>query len=229
MEVLDQMPFELDTDALLDRLHVSKGSSDEKEVLALAEAAAPIAKPKALYRVSYIDSKGDDQVVIDGVTFTSRVLRVNLEEVERVFPHIATCGTELNELTVPGGDFLQEFWLDTIKEMALGASLSFLNEHVKEKYATGKMSKMSPGAGAHDVWRIEQQRGLFSLLDDVEAAVGVRLTESCLMVPNKSVSGIFYPAEVTFKACQLCPREVCDRRAAPYDPALVESYHGGSS
>ena len=55
--------------------------------------------------------------------------------------------------------------------------------------------------------------------------MGVRLTDSFLMVPNKSVSGIFFPAEVTFTSCQLCQRGVCPGRRAPFDPKLHASYH----
>ena len=36
----------------------------------------------------------EDSVVVDGITFKSRVLRVNLEQTHRVFPYLATCGTE---------------------------------------------------------------------------------------------------------------------------------------
>ena len=50
------------------------------------------------------------------------------------------------------------------------------------------------------------------------------LTDTFLMVPIKSVSGIFFPTEVSFESCQLCPRENCIGRRAPYDPALVKKY-----
>jgi predicted transcriptional regulator len=42
------------------------------------------------------------------------------------------------------------------------------------------------------------------------------------MVPSKSVSGILFPTEQTFASCQLCPREGCPSRQAPYDPALYD-------
>ncbi len=42
------------------------------------------------------------------------------------------------------------------------------------------------------------------------------------MVPTKSVSGILFPAEESFASCQLCPRENCPNRRAPYDPELFD-------
>jgi len=226
MEVLDDVPFELDVEALFSKLRVDRESSDAKELLELADAAAAVARPKAIYKVSFIDSKEEEGVTIEGVSFSSRVLRVNLDEIERVFPHVATCGKELDELPVPGDDFFKQFWLDTIKEMALGASSSFVSEYVKKRFAIEKMSKMSPGAGAHDVWPIEQQKLLFSLFGDVEGLIGVRLTDSSLMMPNKSVSGVFFPTEITFQTCRLCHREDCPNRSAPYDAEYAESFHG---
>jgi hypothetical protein len=225
VEVLDNIPFKLDVDALFAKVRVEKGGEDAKELNALVETAKPLLRPKALYKVSFIDHKGDDSVEIEGVTFTTRVLRVNLDKVERVFPHVATCGKELDEIPVPSSDFFKRFWLDTIKEMALGASTRYLNQQVKKRFAIQKMSRMSPGAGAHNVWPIEQQKLLFSLFGDVEALIGVRLTPSFLMLPNKSVSGIFFPTEVTFETCRLCQREKCPSRSAPYDAEYAKTFH----
>jgi hypothetical protein len=81
---------------------------------------------------------------------------------------------------------------------------------------------MSPGSLAD--WPITQQEELFSIFGNVEDLIGVKLTESFLMVPLKSVSGIYFPTEIEFVSCQLCPREVCSGRRAPYDPDLAKKY-----
>ena len=86
------------------------------------------------------------------------------------------------------------------------------------------MSRMAPGSGAADVWPITQQKELFSIFGNVEDLIGVKLTDKYLMIPIKSVSGIFFQTETTFVTCQLCPREACIRRRAPYDPELVKKY-----
>ena len=86
---------------------------------------------------------------------------------------------------------------------------------------------MAPGSGAADVWPLAQQKELFSLFggrDKVEELIGVRLTSKYLMIPIKSVSGIFFPAQTEFESCQLCPREGCIRRRASYDPELVKKF-----
>ncbi len=81
---------------------------------------------------------------------------------------------------------------------------------------------MSPGS-LND-WGIEEQSPLFSILGDVETAIGVRLNESFVMVPNKSLSGIYFPTEIQFYSCQLCHRENCPTRKAPYDEKLAREF-----
>jgi len=224
MEILRDIPFELDVNELLEKLRVRSGSEDSKEIVALAEKAAPILRPKALYEVMFIESKGEETVTFGGVTFTSRVLRVNLEKVERVFAYIATCGHELDAaMPVPMDDFIKRFWVDTIKEMALWAAQKYLSDVLETTYGLGRSATMHPGAGTADIWPIEQQRLFFSMFGNVEELIGVRLTDSFLMIPNKSVSGIYYPTEVSFKTCQLCPRHKCANRQAPFDKKLLKT------
>ena len=79
------------------------------------------------------------------------------------------------------------------------------------------------GPGQLD-WPIEQQRELFSLLGHVKDSIGVALTESSMMVPRKSISGIIFPTEETFVTCQLCQRNKCPSRKAAFDRAVSEKY-----
>jgi len=161
--------------------------------------------------------------------FTSRALRVNLDEVERVFAYVATCGGELDSMPVASGDVFGQFCRDTIKEMALWAALSHLYVHLTETHQLGALASMNPGSGEANVWPIEQQEDLFAFLGDVQGSIGVALTDSCLMVPNKSVSGIFYPSESGFESCQLCRQERCSHRRAPFDPGLWVRTFGEAS
>ena len=79
---------------------------------------------------------------------------------------------------------------------------------------------MSPGSLAD--WPLQEQRQLFTILGNTWDTVGVRLTDSLLMVPIKSVSGIRFPTESSFESCQLCPRAQCPGRRAPYDAGLYD-------
>jgi len=223
MHKLKNIPVEYDLESMLDYLHLEKESRESKEFAELLERARETIRPKALYTISYIEEKGRDFVRFKGAKFTSIVLGVNLENTERVFPYIATCGTEVDGICTDH-DMLKQYWLDEIKAKALLAAIQHLYSHIDEHHNPGKLSTMNPGSGAADVWPIEQQKQLFSIFGDVESSIGVRLTDSCLMIPNKTVSGIFFAAEKSFESCQLCPREVCKGRRASYEPDLAKKY-----
>ncbi len=222
LEVMSDIPFTLDIPALMQRVHVRPGSEDAASFAALAEQAGAVARPKAVCRECFVQSLEEDRVTIEGITFTSHALRMNLEGIGRVFAYVATCGTEVDEIPIPTGDFVRMFWLDAIKVELLRAAVRHLQEHLARRYGLSKSSSMSPGSGDADVWPIEQQRELFSLLGDVEGAIGVRLTDSCLMVPTKSVSGVRFASAVEFYSCQLCRRENCPGRRVPFDRNLWE-------
>lgn len=224
--ILNNIPFEPDLDQLLKRLRIKAGSRRVDDLKRMVGDAQAIAKPKALYEVSFIESRGDDYVVVDGVTFKSRVLCVNLAPVHRVFPYVATCGVELERWASSIDDLLQNYWADTISEMALRSATEALHEHLDERYRPGKTSVMNPGSLPD--WPLREQRPLFALLGDPERDIGVQLLDSLLMTPTKSVSGIRFSTEESFTSCQLCPRENCPSRRAPYDATLYdEKYRGG--
>jgi hypothetical protein len=219
--LLDNIPFQVDIAGLMATLHVKEDGRHAGEVRRLAQAAQSIARPKVLYKVAFIESKDTRTVVVDGVTFTSRVLRVNLEGAQRVFPFVATCGMELEEWARSQTDMLHRFWAETINEMALRVATAALHEHLAQTLRPGPTSTMNPGS--LEDWPLQEQRALFALLGDPRESIGVYLTESLLMVPVKTISGILFPTEESFASCQLCPREVCPGRRAPYDPDLYDA------
>ena len=95
--VLSSIPFQLDTAALRKKLHIKEGSHHAEELDHLIQGAHTVGKPKVLYKEAFIESRTDETVTLDGITFKSRVLRVNLENIYRVFPYVITCGLELEE------------------------------------------------------------------------------------------------------------------------------------
>jgi hypothetical protein len=223
MPTLIEIPFDLDPAALRGKAHVAAESDVAAEFDALVEHVRTVARPKALYRECFVEARGGATVTISGVTFESHVLRRNLEGVERVFPYVATCGREVDDVLSDSGDFATLFWLDGLKTALLNAAREHLTEHLARYHALGKTATMNPGSGDSAMWPIAQQRQLFALLGDVRGETGVELTESFLMIPNKTVSGICFPTEVDFRSCQLCHRADCPSRAAPFDQALWTS------
>lgn len=220
--MLNNIPFQVDLAGLMAELHMKQDGRRVEEVRRLAQEAQSIARPKAIFKVAFIDSKDTRTVVVEGVMFTSRVLRVNLESAQRVFPFVVTCGMELEAWSRSQGDVLHRFWAETINEMALRVATAAMREHLEQTLRPGPTSMMNPGS--LEDWPLQEQRALFGLLGDPRESVGVYLTDSLLMVPVKTISGILFPTAESFASCQLCPREVCPSRRAPYDPSLKDKY-----
>lgn len=203
-------------------LHMGEESGQLNEVKKLIDRAYSLIHPRAMYTVAYIDEKNKDTVHINGIEFTSRILRKNLDKLQRVFPYVVTIGGELEREATSYEDLMKQYYLNTIADLALGSIMDFVEDELKEKYRLGQLSRMNPGSLKD--WPITQQQQLFSIIGDVEESIGVRLNESFLMIPRKSTSGIFFPTEVKFYNCQLCPRENCPGRKASYDENLAREY-----
>ncbi len=80
--------------------------------------------------------------------------------------------------------------------------------------AASRILRYSPG---YCGWNLTGQRALFAALGPEE--IGIHLTESCLMEPVKSISGVMVigPAEIhkftdDYRFCSTCPTHDCRRR-----------------
>lgn len=220
-EILDPLPIQLSHAKLKKWLRL-KNSRQWDDVLTRIEETQDLIHAKAIYKVSYVDAKHTDAVSIDGIGFTSRVLRKNLDAVERVFPFAITIGDMVSQKADTTGDLMQKYYLDVIGNIALGSARQLLEEHLQHTFALTGMSYMSPGSLVD--WPLEEQKPLFSLLGDGELPIGVRLNRHMLMIPVKSISGIYFPTEIPFTSCQLCPRKACPGRKAAYSEKNSKAY-----
>jgi hypothetical protein len=221
MEILENISVSLSLDNVRRRLHM-KPDSDLTQVRNLVATVQQLIEPRAIYNVCYIEEKSEDSVIVEGLRLSSQVLRKNLDRVERIFPYVITLGGKLGEKQNACGDLLENYYLDSIGNLALTSLRKQLKKHLQSKFALEKISSMAPGSLSD--WPIEEQRPLFKLLGDVQASIGVRLTPSLLMIPAKSISGFYFPTEVSFYSCQLCPRKRCESRKAKYDQTLADKY-----
>lgn len=217
VSILERLPFEIGFNEAIKEMNLRTPDPAIRETLVeLIDKARKNARPKALYKVSFMQAGDEASVDIDGIRFTSRVLRKSLEHGVRVFPYIVSVGVELGSIAVAKDDYLSGYLLEGIKEMILERAVESFEQTLGERYALESMAHMNPGS--LDDWPIEQQRELFSLLGDAEERIGVRLSPTCLMDPIKSVSGIYFPTQTSFTSCMLCPRHPCSKRKAEYDP-----------
>ncbi len=225
MRLVD-IPVSLDVAALMKAYSIEPGSDHARVFTELVAGVQAIARPKAVYEIAFIDAKGDDWISVGAVKLTSRALRKNLDAVERVFPYVATCGTEVDALDIPAGDICRKAWLYFLKGEILQIAVAHTRAHISRHFQIENLSSMNPGSGDACLWPLAEQEQLFSILKGAESEIGVRLTESMLLSPEISVSGVFFPTQKDFLSCQVCHRERCPSRMAPFDAGVWESLQG---
>ncbi len=212
--VIKNIPFKIDIDKAQRDLKINN-QEDKHFLLQMIKEVELRANPKAIYRELYITEKGADYIVVDNVKLNSSILRRNLEETEQVFIYIITVGREIEEWAKQYTNILEFFWSEEIQKMILNSAVNYLYEKLDGLIASEFTAEMNPGSLKN--WPIEEQIKIFSLLGNVEEEIAVKLTDSLLMLPSKTVSGIKFAVESKYENCQFCQREDCPSRQAPYN------------
>ncbi len=226
METVESVTFKVqftDEDALR-ALKLPEDAIDEvREMIGRTREAA---MPKAIFGRQSVEVLDERHVRIGGIVTESRIAAVNLENCGFGVTYVCTCGCELNDIARAMPDPMDGYLQDALNEMVLRKAIEQLRDIVRVKYNMHPLHAMAPGSLAD--WPLPRQADIFATLKDVTDSIGVRLNDSFLMIPIKSVSGIFFAAEEDYVNCMLCPRETCVNRKAPYDPKLLESKYKGA-
>lgn len=108
------------------------------------------------------------------------------------------------------GDHLRGYTYDVFGSIVVEAAMNLIQDELRLKMiGLGKniSNRYSPG---YCGWMVSEQKKLFSLLP--ENFCGISLTDSCLMQPIKSVSGLIgIGKEIKFNnyTCNMCDMENC--------------------
>ena len=179
--------------------------------------AYKLIKPAYTYALKAIDSVRGDEVLVDGsLVFTSKIVSCMLSDCEWVAMFAATIGNDLEEESlklVEKGEMVKAAILDAIGTEAVEKAACKLQDAIEGIAKTmGCQATLRYSPGYCD-WDINQQKVIFQAIDST--SLGVRLTESCLMVPLKSISGIIGIGKLDKTKPPPCL--VCSRKAScPY-------------
>lgn len=219
--VRKKVPFALSIDALRAPLSIDEEFEDEfREIF---DECLRIANPKYIYRAFDV-RQSDGETYIDAEAFDSRVMNVNFEGVTRAYGYAATCGRELYEYALSTPDPLARYWIDSISEHILYQASAECLAEIRSLLDSENVSSMNPGSLSD--FPITQQKPLFRLLGDVRGLIGIELTETCLMLPYKSLSGIYFISGKEYVNCALCQRADCPNRRVEFDEMLYNATFG---
>jgi hypothetical protein len=217
LETIDPIPVAFDPDVIGHRIRFEPAREDLGSLAEFIDLVRGLIRPRAIYETAFIGAKGKRTVEIAGVTFQSLLLRKNLDTANKVFPYILTVGPDLERFAGAQGDLLKQYYLEETANVALESAADWLSHRLESRFGLTGLANISPGS--LEDWPLTEQTKLFSIFGDTERLIGVRLTDSLLMVPRKSISGILFPSEEGFVSCQLCNREHCPSRKAAYSGA----------
>lgn len=222
-KVIDSVPVKLDAEEFLKNKEVDRlrGRLKNMEIAPLIERCSRLIAPKAVYRpVEVMNIENDEIRLKSGHTLKSIVLADTLECDQTIVPRVVTIGPRLEKEASKEGrsSVLQGWILERMGDYALGKAVAHVRS-LAEKSLGKAVSSFGPGSGTGRLFSIEQQDILFEILDP-QRNIGVHLTESYLMVPRKSSSGVFAATRQEYVACQYCPRK-CEFRGKPFSGEYV--------
>jgi len=156
----------------------------------------------------------DHSVIISGSCFrVGKIVFSQLKEADSIAVFLCTAGERISTLSKEiskEGDILEGYILDTIGSEVVEAAADIMQDRLKEEMTgTGKNStnRFSPG---YCGWNLSEQPAIFQIMPD--NFCHIKLTESSLMMPIKSISGfigIGKNARFAPYKCKICNDKNC--------------------
>lgn len=220
--LLQAAPLSFRLEELYAQLHLQE-EEDRQEFRELALAVETIGRPRALVLECLTERPQPQELRIGEVTFQGKVFAACCGNLDRVFLYCATCGPETRSLEA-GLDVFQRYWLDQLRLEQLKAALQCIAGFLQQDLGLERIASVGPGSGAAELWPLEELDKLFSLLGEKRflAPLGVELTDSMLMLPEKTTAGLYYASGADFHSCQLCQRKNCPNRRDAFNAGLWE-------
>ncbi len=184
---------------------------------ALAEIPARC-RLRAGYRLVDVGSATTAGVALGGVQFrTERIVTRLLRKARRAALFVATIGPAMERWSrelIQEGDAAMGYIVDTVASVTVEAATDLLHDHIGAKMQSRRWNVTNRYSPGYCNWPVAEQRLLFSLLPP--GFCGITLTESSLMMPIKSISGVVGTGPEVRRVdytCDRCGMKDCTYRA----------------
>ena len=184
----------------------------------LLEQCREIMEPKGAYVVlEALPTEDMEEITTRETRFHPGTIIVKmLKGSEKFLFFVATAGPgpeQLSKKLMAEGQYLEGFLVDLIGSSLADAAAQHVHDVIKEAMGQSGLlisNRYSPG---YCGWKGDEQQKLFSFFP--EGICGISLTESSLMTPIKSVSGLVGAGpDVKFRdyTCEICSMKDCSFR-----------------
>ena len=178
------------------------------------------AKKRSVCRIFQLEQMADDRFKIGKLDVKSKGLGKNLKGCSSVAVFGATLGIEVDRLIQRSSvrNMAKAVVVQACAAVYLEEYCDQIQEELrreKEKEALYLRPRFSPGYGD---FSIEYQRPIVQMLDAAKK-IGLTLTDSCMMVPSKSVTAVIGISPVK-GFCRTEGCEACEKKDCPYRRSL---------
>ncbi|MBP7506274.1 MAG: hypothetical protein KA807_00510 [Prolixibacteraceae bacterium] len=182
----------------------------------LTEQSIKLAEPKAgfvFYNDIQIELQNYKLRISDTIFETGKTVTSLLKKSEVLIVFACTCGDKIENLSknlMKKGHSLEGLIVDLIGSEITEALAEYLHNFIElevKEFCMSVSNRYSPG---YCNWNVEEQQKLFPLLKGKDCKI--KLTSSSLMIPIKSVSGIFGAGHSVKRLpykCSVCDDEFC--------------------
>lgn len=184
----------------------------------LLEEVRPLIHPRAVYRVCQVAGMTDTELRLAGCPSFHGPIAGFLKPSRRVAVCVVTIGNvthELGQRKIEKGEIFEGYALHGIGAAAADLASDALADYLRKHEAGPGEDVTPPFSPGYCGLALEAQKTLFSIVDG--AAIGVKLWDTCIMEPVKSVSALIGigPAEEIVERgvpCKWCELTDCSMR-----------------
>lgn len=221
----------LDINDALQMLQVNDYSPDNPvvvetgQVFGQLESIAAVHGGYVVYDSVAVDKEHGLITIEDKLINPERQVCGYMREAEKIALFVCTAGSGFSSYAKKyneEGDYLKGFIVDTLGSLVVERAMDWIQQKMEREFSQAGLritNRYSPG---YCNWSVKDQSQLFSLLP--ENPCNIRLSESSLMIPIKSVSGIIGIGKDVKKrayACDICKNKTCIYRKVK-DKSLVK-------
>lgn len=171
----------------------------------------------AFLHIEALKADSSEVIQIPGITFhTGKIIQKMIQNSESYALFIVTTGPQAEQMArslLNEGNYLEGYIVDLVASAMVDQAADQVQQEVRslaELQGLCITNRYSPG---YCSWNVEEQQKLFSLFP--EGCCGISLSDSSLMDPIKSISGIIgIGAKVSYQeyTCAICPMCNCHFR-----------------
>jgi hypothetical protein len=218
----DSSVIDLSTDEIAEESGYERGNAPDYFRDIIAESITKcksISRPACGYRILSINKEdtSPESIAIGDIRFNcQKIVTTRLKDTDKIALFSCTIGSEMETYAsrcFAEGDAVKGHFADVVASAAVELITDLLHNHIAEimcQLRLGVTNRFSPG---YCGWPVSEQNTLFSFFPD--GFCGIKVTDSSLMLPKKSTSGIIGIGPAAKRepyTCNRCSQKECTYR-----------------